>query len=144
MQLIILLTKIRCDSLGFAQYLAPYAHLDALGPLGTTIGPFRYTRPIRHHLRPTSALQAHLDALGPLKHHPRPTQIHSAHQAPTQAPQAHLDTLGPLGTTLDPLSHFRPIQIYLDHYAPTQAHLGILGLFRLIQTHSIPLKSPFR
>ena len=46
-------------------YLAFQTHLDTLGPLGTTLGPFRYTWPIRHHLRPTQALQAHLDTLDP-------------------------------------------------------------------------------
>ena len=61
---------------------------------------FRYTWPIRYHLRPT------------------------------QAPQAHLDTIGLLGTTLGPLKHPRSIQMHLAHQAPPQAHLGILSPFR--------------
>ena len=88
------------------------------------------------HLSTTLGL---LRPFKPIRHHPRPTQVHLAHQASLQA---HLDTLGPLSylrptqITLGPFRHFRPIQ-------PLYAHLVTLGPFRLLQAHLGTL-GPFR
>ena len=97
-----------------------------LGPLG----PFRCTWPVKHHLRSTQAPQIHFDALSPLGttlvRHPRPIQIHLAHQALSQA---HLGTLGLFKCTW-PITHFldhpRSLKHLSDSPKLTQVHLSPL------------------
>ena len=55
-------TQIHLNTLGSLRYTwaPPQAHLDPLGPLGTTLGPLRHTQA---HQAPSLV---HLDPLGPL------------------------------------------------------------------------------
>ena len=112
-----------------------------------TLGPFRCTGPIKHHLRPTQAPQIHFDALGPLGttlvRHFRPIQIHLAHQALPQAhlgTQAHLNALGPLSTTLSTfqitLCHLCTCQTHLSSSRFILAHLGSPWPTQFSQDHS--------
>ena len=46
---------------------APQAHLDTLGPLGTTLRPLRHPRPSQAHLAHQAPFQAYLGTLGPFR-----------------------------------------------------------------------------